>query len=268
MDIFVVYLQEKGIHLTVYVDEMAASGGYLMASVADEIVASPFAIIGSIGVVATIPNFSGRLAREGVSVEEVTAGKYKRTLTPYGKPTAEDRAKVQEDIQAIHDVFKNSIKQHRPNLNVNAVATGETWLGSEALKRGLVDRVGTFDDLLLSEMKQGHAVLEIRYDPTRQRKRSLFNVMDDASVGAIVSWMSRLILKELASGSSSAGGYNQCNGAATFSSVQPLDSVSQLASTGVAFDVDQLAAGRSGLPYTPMMYAGLIQTTAQRSEPE
>ena len=243
---------------------MAASGGYLMASIADEIVASPFAIIGSIGVVATIPNFSERLTREGVSVEEVTAGQFKRTLTPYSKPTNADREKVRHDLQLIHEAFKNSIKKNRPNLNVNSVATGETWLATDALKHGLVDRIDTFDQLMVNAMHDGFALFEVQY--ISPRKRSPFGFAEEGSLGAMVAWASQVLLKEIYCGSGSGdSGNGGSSGSVT--SLASKDPVGQMMigsnSTG----------GSSGLPYTPMMYAGNVnrlvnQTTQQQEEQE
>ncbi len=117
-------LKAAGIPLTICVDEVAASGGYMMAAVADKIVASPFAILGSVGVISTVPNFSSRLAREGIEVEDVTAGKYKRTLTPYKKATNEDRAKMKSDIEDVFVLFRDFLKRQRPTLDVDKIATG------------------------------------------------------------------------------------------------------------------------------------------------
>lgn len=224
-----------------------------MASVADEIIASPYAIIGSIGVVATVPNFSARLAREGVSVEEVTAGQYKRTLTPYSTPTSADREKVRHDIQAIHDAFKNSIKKNRPNLNINTVATGETWLATDALKRGLVDGIHTFDEILVSEMHKGHGLFEIQYDPIRNRKRSPFNFSEDVSLGSLISWASQVLLKEIYSNSNRSPNRGGIGIGSTVGVTTPLsDPVRQIIASN---DCD---GNPSGLPYTPMMYAGNV----------
>jgi serine protease SohB len=107
------------------VDEVAASGGYLMACVADRVIASPFAILGSIGVVAMAPNVYERLQREGLRVDDITAGKYKRTLTPYRKWNSTDQAAMQRDVDAVHEVFKGFVKRHRPRLQINEVATGQ-----------------------------------------------------------------------------------------------------------------------------------------------
>ncbi len=155
-------LKSRNLPLTVCVDEVAASGGYMMACVGDRIVASPFAVLGSIGVVATMPNFYERLQREGVSVEDITAGKFKRTLTPYKKSSDKDRSKVQSDVDDILKLFTEHIKKHRPSLDLGNVATGETWLGTDALKLKLCDSVGTSDEVLLSHRQTGAELYALR----------------------------------------------------------------------------------------------------------
>lgn len=142
-------VKKHDIPLTVIVDKVAASGGYLMACIADRIIAAPFAVVGSIGVLAQIPNFNRALASRGVDFEQVTAGKYKRTVTMFGKNTDEDRAKLKEELEDVHGLFKAMVSEHRPQLDVEAVATGEHWYGSRALELGLLDQLGTSDDYLL-----------------------------------------------------------------------------------------------------------------------
>ncbi|MEE4163816.1 MAG: protease SohB [Woeseiaceae bacterium] len=144
-----VRFRERGIGLTVCVDKVAASGGYLMACVADRIVAAPFAILGSIGVLAQIPNFNRALETHGVDFEEVTAGKYKRTVTMFGKNTNEDRAKLKADLEDVHELFKAAVARYRPELDLEKVATGEHWYGTRALELGLADELRTSDELLV-----------------------------------------------------------------------------------------------------------------------
>jgi serine protease SohB len=146
-------VREAGLRLTVAVDEVAASGGYLMAAMADQILAAPFALVGSIGVVAQVPNVHRLLKRHDVDVELHTAGRWKRTLTVLGENTDEGRAKFREDLARTFDRFKEALGRHRPGLDLAAVATGETWYGSEALALGLVDRVLTSDAYLLERAR-------------------------------------------------------------------------------------------------------------------
>ncbi|MEC9376005.1 MAG: protease SohB [Pseudomonadota bacterium] len=143
-------IKDNKIPLVVIVDKVAASGGYLMASVANKIVAAPFAIIGSIGVLAQLPNFNRLLEKQGIDWEQVTAGKYKRTLTMFGKNTEEDREKTRQDLEEVHGLFKGAVSFHRPNLDVESVSTGEYWYGTKAMELGLVDELGSSDDYLLN----------------------------------------------------------------------------------------------------------------------
>ncbi len=143
-------IRQKDIPLVVIVDKVAASGGYLMACVANKIVAAPFAIIGSVGVIAQVPNFNRALESHGVDFEQVTAGKYKRTVTMFGKNTDEDRAKLKEELEEVHQLFKSMVSTYRPDLDIERVATGEHWYGSQAIEMGLVDELGSSDDYLMS----------------------------------------------------------------------------------------------------------------------
>ena len=142
---------------------MAASGGYMMACVGDRIVASPFAVLGSIGVISDIPNVYERLKKEGIEFQTVTAGAYKRTLTPTKKVTKEDMDKSKQDIKEIFTLFKTFVAGQRPALDIDAVATGETWFGEDALKRRLCDELRTFDDVCLDYYHQGTDVLKVTY---------------------------------------------------------------------------------------------------------
>lgn len=148
--------------LTVAVDKVAASGGYMMACVADRIVAAPFAIIGSIGVVAQIPNFNRWLKKNDVDVELHTAGEFKRTLTLFGENTDVGREKFCQELDETHLLFKQFVQRQRPSLDVDSVATGEHWYGEQALEKGLVDALSTSDDLLIAEMEQAD-VIGVRY---------------------------------------------------------------------------------------------------------
>jgi serine protease SohB len=165
-------VRNRGIPLTAAVDTMAASGGYLMACVASKIVAAPFAVVGSIGVVAQVPNFYRLLDRAGVDVEQFTGGEFKRTVTMFGRNTDADRAKLTEEIQDTHALFKEFVAEHRPGLDVDSVGTGEHWYGARALALGLVDEIATSDDYLLAA--RGSAdIYELSYTPRRGMRRAL-----------------------------------------------------------------------------------------------
>ncbi len=142
-------LKDRGIHLTVAVDKVAASGGYMMACVADRLIAAPFAIIGSIGVIAQLPNFNRLLKKNNIEFEQVTAGEYKRTLTVFGENSEAGRTKLKEEIEDTHTLFKDLITTHRRQVDIERVATGEYWYGTRALELRLVDTLMTSDDFLL-----------------------------------------------------------------------------------------------------------------------
>lgn len=143
-------IKEKGLTLTIAVDKVAASGGYMMACVADKLLASQFAYIGSIGVLAQLPNFNKLLKKNDVEFEQHTAGEYKRTLTVFGENNDEGRAKFKEEIEEIHTLFKDFVHSQRPEMNIEKVATGEYWPGVKAKELGLVDDISTSDDYILS----------------------------------------------------------------------------------------------------------------------
>jgi len=155
-------LRDKDLKVTIAVDKVAASGGYMMACVGHEIVSAPFAVVGSIGVIAQIPNFHKVLKKNDVDFEQITAGEYKRTLTMFGENTDKGREKFKEEIEGIHAMFKKFVKEHRESLDIDAVATGEVWYGQEAMDKGLVDRIATSDDLLLDAAKEKD-VIRVRF---------------------------------------------------------------------------------------------------------
>jgi len=156
-------LRAKNIRLTVFVDKVAASGGYMMAVVANKIFCSPFAIIGSIGVVMQLPNFNRLLKEKHIDFEQHTAGEFKRTLTVFGENTDEGRQKMQHELEDIHNQFKQLIKQHRPELDIQKVATGEHWTGQQALQLQLVDELKTSDEYLF-EQHSNAQIFEICYE--------------------------------------------------------------------------------------------------------
>ena len=145
-----VRFKEKNVPLTIAVDKVAASGGYMMACVADRVLAAPFAIVGSIGVIAQLPNFNRLLNRVGVDFEQHTAGEYKRNVTMFGKNTAKERKQLKEQLSDIHDLFRGFVTKFRPALDMEKVGTGEYWYGSKALELGLVDELITSDDYLMA----------------------------------------------------------------------------------------------------------------------
>lgn len=161
-------LKDKNIKLTITVDKVAASGGYLMACLADQLIAAPFAIIGSIGVLAQLPNFNRLLKKHNVDFEQLSAGEYKRTLSVFGENTEKARAKMRTELEDTHQLFKQFVLEQRPQLAIEKVATGEYWYGSRALDLQLVDALSTSDDYLLALAAEADI-----YQLTYVHKRSL-----------------------------------------------------------------------------------------------
>ena len=156
---------KKKVKLTIAVEQVAASGGYMMACTGDRIVASPFAVLGSIGVISDQPNVYERLKREGIEFSTVTAGKYKRTLTPTKKPTKEDFEKSKQDVEGILVLFKDFVAKNRPSLDIDKVATGETWFGDDAMDLGLCDALMTKDEVILEKIEEGYNAFSVMYSP-------------------------------------------------------------------------------------------------------
>lgn len=167
-------LRDAGFNVTICIDKVAASGGYMMACIAHQIIAAPFAIIGSIGVVAQIPNFNRLLKEHHIDFEQFTAGEYKRTVTMFGENTTEGKEKFEQELQQTHELFKHFVETYRPQLNIAQVATGEHWYGQDALDLNLVDKLATSDSYLF-ELLQEHDVylLHTRRKPTLGEKLGL-----------------------------------------------------------------------------------------------
>ena len=152
-------INTANIPLTICVDQIAASGGYMMACMANHITAAPFALVGSIGVVAEVPNVHRLLKKHSIDVEVLTAGEHKRSLTVMGENTRKGRDKFVEDLQQTHGLFKSWVKQQRPHLDIDKVANGDVWYGQQAIDMGLVDAVGTSDEVLQEAVKQSDVLL-------------------------------------------------------------------------------------------------------------
>ncbi|MCJ8160181.1 protease SohB [Acinetobacter zhairhuonensis] len=169
-----VRLRDAGFHLTICVDKVAASGGYMMACIGSEIIAAPFAVVGSIGVVAQVPNFNRLLKEHHVDFDLYTAGQFKRTVTMFGENTPEGKAKFEEELQQTHELFKHFVEKYRPQLNMEKVATGEHWYGRDALSLNLVDKLQTSDEYLLGLLPQHDIyVIQTRRKPTLGEKIGL-----------------------------------------------------------------------------------------------
>ena len=183
-------IRDREIPLTICVDEVAASGGYMMACIGDRILAAPFAVIGSIGVVAQVPNVHRLLKKHDVDVDVMTAGEYKRTLTIFGENTEKGREKFQEELEDTHVLFKEFVGEQRPGLDVAKVATGEHWFGQRALALGLVDELKTSDEYLLEQIESAD-VFEVRWE----HKRKLAERLGFAVEGGIQRAVEKLMHK-------------------------------------------------------------------------
>lgn len=190
-------IKMAGLTLTVCVDKIAASGGYMMACVADKIIVSDFGIIGSVGVVSQLPNFHELMKKHNIGYEMFTAGEYKRTVTVFGENTDEDRAKYQQEVNRIHELFKEFVKKHRPSLDVDKIATGEFWFGKDALTLNLVDDIGTSDAYILGLMSHYNVfAVQSRSKPTLVEKLGLADRMEgtiDAMIDGVRTSMVKLI---------------------------------------------------------------------------
>lgn len=170
-------LRNANLELTVAVDKVAASGGYLMSCVASKIIAAPFAVVGSIGVVAGMPNFNKLLKKNDIDYDVLTAGKYKRTLTMFGENTPEGREKFVGQLEQIHALFKKFVNQYRPSLDMEKVGTGEYWFGEDAMNLGLVDAIETSEDYLL-KLNKTHEIFHLEH---QEKQKMMEKLMQSAS---------------------------------------------------------------------------------------
>ncbi|MGK0499963.1 MAG: serine protease SohB [Oceanicoccus sp.] len=165
-------ITSKGIPLTVVVDAVAASGGYMMACIGNKILAAPFAIIGSIGVVAQLPNFHRLLKKNDIDFEMFTAGEHKRTVTMFGENTEKGKAKFVEELEDTHELFKSFVSEHRPQVNINEVATGEIWYGKRALENNLIDDIQTSDEYLLAKSEDCN-IYKVQFEEKKSLQEKL-----------------------------------------------------------------------------------------------
>ena len=184
-------IKKKQIPLTVCVDKVAASGGYMMACVADKVLAAPFAIMGSIGVVAQLPNFHRLLQKNDIDFEMLTAGEHKRTLTMFGENTDKDREKFVEDLEDTHELFKDFVTEHRPAINISEVANGDVWFGKRALDNNLIDELMTSDEYIANRVQDAD-VFEVEYVHRKTIQEKLGMAVQGAADRLIITWLTRL----------------------------------------------------------------------------
>lgn len=191
-----VRIRDAGIPLTICVDNVAASGGYMMACIGDTIMCAPFAVLGSIGVVASMPNVNRFLKKHDIDFEVVTAGNYKRTMTTFGENTDEGRVKFREELKAIHDLFKGFVSKYRSTLDIDAIATGEAWFGSDAVERQLADKIMTSDEYLQQKVASAD-LIHLQYQIAK--KGGLRARLAGASADVIETVVGRLINRPIGS---------------------------------------------------------------------
>lgn len=183
-------IRKRGVALTVCVDKVAASGGYMMACVADRILAAPFAVIGSIGVVAQLPNFHRLLKHNRVDFELLTAGEHKRTLTMFGENTDQGRQKFVEDLEDTHELFKSYVAERRSVIDIAEVANGDVWFGERALEKNLVDELITSDEYIASKYAEAD-VYEVAYVQRKSLQEKLGVAAEGAMDRLLLKWMQR-----------------------------------------------------------------------------
>ncbi|GMQ46987.1 protease SohB [Vibrio sp. 10N] len=183
-------IKAANLPLTIAVDKVAASGGYMMACIADKIVSAPFAVVGSIGVIAQLPNFNKLLKKNDIEFEQLTAGEYKRTLTMFGENTDKARDKFKQELEETHGLFKDFIRQHRPELELEKVATGEHWFGTQAKELGLVDEIKASDDIVIEACKD-KTVLAISYVQKKKLTDKLSGVAGEAADNVLMKLINR-----------------------------------------------------------------------------
>ncbi|WP_349970813.1 protease SohB [Pseudomonas caspiana] len=184
-------IRQAGIPLTICIDKVAASGGYMMACIGDKIISAPFAILGSIGVVAQLPNVNRLLKKHDIDFEVLTAGEYKRTLTVFGENTEKGREKFQQDLDITHDLFKNFVANYRPQLAIDEVATGEVWLGVAALDKQLVDELKTSDEYI-GERAKSAEVFHLHYVQRKSLQERMGMAASTSLDSLLTRWWSRL----------------------------------------------------------------------------
>lgn len=183
-------IKAKQIPLTICVDKVAASGGYMMACLADRLVAAPFAIIGSIGVLVQLPNFHRVLKKNEIDYEIISAGEFKRTLTQFGEITQKGRDKVQEEVETMHDIFKAWIKEHRPSVEIDKIATGETWVGTQAKERYMVDDIRTSDECIVTACEEAD-VYEVEYEIPQSLQEKLGGALHGTVEKLFANWIGK-----------------------------------------------------------------------------
>ena len=161
-------IKKRGHTLWVAIDRVAASGGYLISLPADKIFATPFALIGSIGVLSEVPNFGGLLDKYGVKMEEYTAGERKMNISMFRENGEEQKEHHRKKLGKIHELFKAQLVKYRGGLiekkgvDIGELMEGDFWMGENAFELGLVDELKSSVEILLDE-KDHFNILKVNY---------------------------------------------------------------------------------------------------------
>lgn len=180
------FKQETGVPVVAELMNVAASGGYYAAMAADEVIAHPTTVTGSIGVVLRGFNFAGLLDKVGVADQTITSGDYKDIGSGFRPMTPEERAILQDIVNAFHARFREVVVAGRPELDAAAVAAladGRVFAAGEAQERGLVDGVGYLQDAI--EAARERAGLEevrvVTYHRPREWRENLYSSQAEAA---------------------------------------------------------------------------------------
>ncbi len=185
-------IKKQNISLTICVDKVAASGGYMMAVLADKILAAPFAVLGSVGVVAQLPNFHRLLKKNDIDIELLTAGEHKRTLTMLGENTEKGREKFIEELEETHTLFKEFVSDSRPQLDISAIATGEVWYGKQAIGNQLIDELMTSDEYIMGSCDNAD-VYQVTYTEKKSVADKLGLSIQHVIDRALLAWKSHSV---------------------------------------------------------------------------
>lgn len=191
-------IKRQQIPLTICVDRVAASGGYMMACLADRLMAAPFAVLGSVGVVAQLPNFNRLLKKHDVDYDIYTAGEFKRTVTMFGENTEKGREKFIEELEDTHLMFKQFVSEARPQLDVDKISTGEAWFGKKALELKLVDELMTSDEYLTQACETAD-VFSVRYELRKTLQDRISELTSSVVERSFLRMMSKLYRSNLLS---------------------------------------------------------------------
>ncbi|KZX82185.1 hypothetical protein A3715_00045, partial [Oleiphilus sp. HI0009] len=177
-------LREAGIRLVVSVDEIATSGGYMMAAVGDRIIASPTSMLGSIGVIMEVPNFYNLLDRAGVQFHQFTAGKHKRLVSMTNKIGDAAKDQINQDLEKSHELFKNHVHTYRNSVNLESVSHGDVWSAKYCLDNKLVDDLMTSEAYLFDRASRAN-IFHISWDVERSFSDKLSSFAAQASINTL-----------------------------------------------------------------------------------